>query len=63
MEKEVPKEDQELYNQSFMDKPDILQKHQAAAVVCNGKCLFLLAECYSLQEMHQLINLSIYSRP
>jgi len=30
-------EAQDLYNQSFIDKPDILQKHQAAAAVVNGK--------------------------
>ena len=30
-------EAQDLYDQSFIEKPDILQKHQAAAAVVNGK--------------------------
>ena len=28
---------EELYDQSFIDVPAILDKHKAAAVVCDGK--------------------------
>jgi hypothetical protein len=31
---------QEIYDQSFIEQPAILQKHQAAAVVVNGKYLY-----------------------
>ena len=30
-------EAQDLYDQSFIEQPAILQKHQAAAAVVNGK--------------------------
>ena len=32
---------EELYDQSFIDVPAILDKHKAAAVVCDGKCIFM----------------------
>ena len=34
---EGPEFDQDLYNQSFIDKPDILDKHKAAADVAERK--------------------------
>ena len=33
-------EEQDLYNQSFIDVPAILDKHKAAAEVCQGKYQF-----------------------
>jgi len=30
----------ELYDQSFIEVPAILDKHKAAAVVCDGKYIF-----------------------
>ena len=35
-------EEQDLYDQSFIDVSDILDKHKAAADVCQGKCLILI---------------------
>ena len=35
-------EEKELYDQSFIDVPAILDKHKAAADVCQGKYLFLI---------------------
>jgi hypothetical protein len=29
---------EDLYNQSFIDVPAILDKHKAAAAICDGKC-------------------------
>ena len=41
---------QEIYDQSFIEQPAILQKHQAAAVVVNGKYLYR-----SIQSMGTLV--------
>ena len=30
-------EEQDAYEQSFVDKPDILDKYKAAGVICDGK--------------------------
>ena len=40
MEKEDKTEDKkEDYEKSFLDEPAILDKHKAAAVICDGKFL------------------------
>ena len=42
MEGATPQEEQDLYDQSFIDVPAILDKHKAAADVCQGKYSFLI---------------------
>ena len=37
---EGPADEQDLYDQSFIDVPAILDKHKAAAEVCQGKLSF-----------------------
>jgi len=31
-------DEQDLYEQSFIEVPAILDKHKAAAAICEGKC-------------------------
>ena len=37
---EGPADEQEAYEQSFIDVPAILDKHKAAADICTGKLYF-----------------------
>ena len=45
-------EEQDLYDQSFIDVPAILDKHKAAAEVCQGKYLIS-----TLLELRRIVKL------
>lgn len=49
-------EDQEIYDKSFIEEPAILDKHKAAAAICDGKLFKETNE----RIRYEKIDLSIY---